>query len=399
MVFQFLFAIFLCVSACLAVALAVQVIRSRRYLRFYRTTLESAQKQADAQTARLNLLCRVVPNLPVVVSAAGDAWQNVVLDDLRALLRADGACYWAYSERERELVLQSARGTAAGAPGTRARIDGDEGAACLAARSRLPVARTERDEGSGPVSVLAVPMMQGGALIAVLRLIRHGEPALTAADGDLVLTYAKVLALALENRNMATNREKFYLELVQTLADILDSRDASTLGQTRRARRLSRAIAEEMEMPEEFIYYLEFAALMHDIGKIAIDESLLKKPGKLTDQEFEVVKKHPELGYKILSPVTMLAPVAPMVLYHQEWFNGKGYPEGLSGEEIPLGARIVAVLDAWCAMTSARPWRPAMSNAEAVREITRGAGTQFDPRVVEAFLAVIDGENALAEAS
>ena len=111
-------------------------------------------------------------------------------------------------------------------------------------------------------------------------------------------------------------------------------------------------MAQELDMPEQFVYYLEFAALLHDIGKLAIDESLLKKPGKLTPEEFEIVKKHPEIGYKILAPVTMLAPVAPMVLYHQEWFNGKGYPEGLSGEEIPLGARIVAVLDAWAAMTS-----------------------------------------------
>lgn len=150
-------------------------------------------------------------------------------------------------------------------------------------------------------------------------------------------------------------------------------------------------------MPEEFIYYLEFAALMHDIGKIAIDEQLLKKPGKLTPQEYEIIKKHPEFGHKILAPVTMLAPVAPMVLYHQEWFNGKGYPEGLSGEEIPLGARIVAILDAWSAMTSTRPWRPALSYDQAVQEIKKGAGTQFDPKVVDAFIATIERQGVAAK--
>src|SRR6185436_648168 len=134
---------------------------------------------------------------------------------------------------------------------------------------------------------------------------------------------------------------------------------------------------------------LEFAALLHDIGKIAIDEQVLKKPGKLTPQEFELVKKHPELGYKILAPVSMLAPVAPMVLYHQEWYNGKGYPEGLNGEEIPLGARIVGVLDAWGAMTSHRPWRKALSNEQALEEIRKGAGSQFDPKVVEAFMRTL----------
>jgi HD-GYP domain-containing protein (c-di-GMP phosphodiesterase class II) len=221
---------------------------------------------------------------------------------------------------------------------------------------------------------------------------------LSARELDLMTMFVKQLALVLEHREMISNREKFYLELVQTLAEILDSRDASTQGQTKRARTLARAVARELDMPEQFVYYLEFAALLHDIGKLAIDESLLKKPGKLTPEEFEIVKKHPEIGYKILAPVTMLAPVAPMVLYHQEWFNGKGYPEGLSGEEIPLGARIVAILDAWAAMTSDRPWRAALSIEQSLQEIRKGAGTQFDPKVVEAFVTAVEktGESLAA---
>jgi HD-GYP domain-containing protein (c-di-GMP phosphodiesterase class II) len=224
----------------------------------------------------------------------------------------------------------------------------------------------------------------------VFHFVRSGEEKLMSHDADLVYMFVEQLALALENRDMTQNREKFYLELVQSLADILDSRDAATEGQTKRARRLAKGVARELDMPDEFIYYLEYAALLHDIGKIAIDDHVLKKPGKLTPQEFEMIKKHPELGHRILSPITMLAPVAPMVLYHQEWFNGKGYPEGLSGEEIPLGARIVGLLDAWLAMTSIRPWRPALSKEEAMKEILKGSGTQFDPKVVEAFQATVE---------
>jgi len=399
MLFQFLFGLFLFLSVCLAIALVLQIVRSRRRMSAYRIALETFQKRAELQTGRLNLLCRTVPNLPSVLAVAGDAWQNPVLDDLRSLLWADGASFWAFDEKERALELQAARGLEPQALGARLRIDVEADPLCRAARSLLPVAHVEDDIVSEPSSTLVVPLVVGPEVAGVLRLVRKGGEPLTIADGDLALMFARILATALENRTMVTNREKFYLELVQTLADILDSRDASTQGQTKRARRLARAIGEEMGMPEEFIHYLEFAALMHDIGKIGIDESLLRKPTKLTPQEFEVIKKHPELGYKILAPVTMLAPVAPMVLYHQEWFNGKGYPEGLSGEEIPLGARIVAILDAWCAMTSARPWRPPLSHEEALTEITKGSGTQFDPQVVDAFLAVIDNDSLLAEAS
>ena len=106
----------------------------------------------------------------------------------------------------------------------------------------------------------------------------------------------------------------------------------------------------------------------------------------------EIMKKHPAIGHQILAPVKFLGPVAQMVLYHQEWYNGQGYPEGLSGEEIPLGARIVAIIDAWDAMTSDRPYRKALLREKAIAELKNGAGTQFDPRAVEAFLRIEERE-------
>lgn len=399
MVCQFLFIIFLLVAVALGAALALQVGGSRRRTFAYKQALETAQRRVDLQTARLNMLCRVVPNLPSVVQGNEESWQSSMLDDVGALIWADGASYWAYSERERALELRACRGLDAQGAYQPVRVDIDDGPLSQAVKSRLVVTRVDNEILSEPTSVLAVPLVVGAELVGIYRFVRKGGEPLTGRDGDLANMFLRHLALALENKSMVANREKFYLELVQTLADILDSRDASSQGQTKRARRLARLIGQELEMPEEFIYYLEFAALMHDIGNIAIDEALLKKPGKLTEQEMEIVKKHPELGYKILAPVSMLAPVAPMVLYHQEWFNGKGYPEGLSGEEIPLGARIVALLDAWCAMTSPKAWRPAMTRDEAIKEVVKGAGSQFDPRVVEAFLSVLDSQTAVADAA
>ncbi|MCG3205578.1 MAG: hypothetical protein KCHDKBKB_02300 [Elusimicrobia bacterium] len=358
----------------------------------YKSALEINQKKLDLQTSRIHILSRALPNLQ---SAMGEIhennWQTIALDESRALLWADGASYWCLHESSQELELTVARGLDTSIKEIRVRLDFNEADALVkAAKTRVPVLLTDNEIVSEPQSTLAVPLVVSARVMGVFRFIRKGDSALNPRELDLIAMFIRQLALVVENHEMASNREKFYLELVQTLAEILDSRDASTIGQTKKARHLARLVAQELNMPEQFIYYLEFAALLHDVGKIAIDDSVLKKPGKLTPEEFEAIKKHPEIGYKILAPVTMLAPVAPMVLYHQEWFNGKGYPEGLSGEEIPLGARIVAILDAWGAMTSVRPWRPPLSNEDALNEIRKGSGTQFDPRVVEAFVLALE---------
>lgn len=334
---------------------------------------------------------KALPNLQTLVthSNPSDSWRTVCLDEARAMIRADGASYWRFDDGTQQLELDLARGMEfMGASGPR-RVGLDDNEVAPALKTRTTFLCQLKNENES-LNSMAVPLIVGGAFWGVFQLVRRGSEAFLQRDADLANIFIKQLSVTLENRDMVNNRERFYLELVQTLADTLDSRDASTEGQTRRARRLARGVAKELDLPEEFIYYLEFAALMHDIGKIAIDEQLLKKPGKLTPEEFEIIKKHPEFGHKILAPVTMLAPVAPMVLYHQEWFNGKGYPEGLSGEEIPLGARIVALLDAWGAMTCDRPWRHALTVAEAVAELRKGSGTQFDPKIVDAFITTIE---------
>ena len=376
-----------------ALGTALAILRaSHRRSTVIRRALEDAQRKLDQYGARLNILARALPNLQTLLAAnaSGESWQTLALDEGRALVWAEAAAFWRYTEKDHSLELQASRGLEV--PDNEIRLDLEHGQSLVseAAQKRIALLANDNSIVSEPRSLLAVPLLVGSDLWGVFRFVRSGDDALSSRDRDLMAMFVCQLSLALERREFVRNKEKFYLELVQTLADTLDSREALTQGQTREARRLARGIARELDLPDEFVYYLEFAALMHDIGKIAIDENLLKKPGQLTPQEYELVKKHPEIGYKILAPVTMLAPVAPMVLYHQEWFNGTGYPEGLSGEEIPLGARIVAILDAWAAMTSDRPWRPPLPREQALREIQKGAGTQFDPKVVEAFLATLE---------
>jgi hypothetical protein len=243
---------------------------------------------------------------------------------------------------------------------------------------------------------VSIPLMVKGKPIGVLNL-HAKEDAEPFSDYNVKFLgiLAGESAVMLHNMDLFDSLQTFYLEMVQTLARAVDSKDAYTHEHSDRARVKARKVALELGLPDQMVRYVEYAALLHDIGKIGIDEAILLKPGKLTPEEYEQMKKHPIIGHQILAPVKYLGPVAQMVLYHQEWFDGRGYPEGLKGEEIPLGSRIVAVLDAWDAMTSDRPYRKALGREIAVGELKKGAGTQFDPKVVDTFLRLESAEWSL----
>ncbi|MCL2388925.1 MAG: GAF domain-containing protein [Elusimicrobia bacterium] len=244
-------------------------------------------------------------------------------------------------------------------------------------------------------SFISVPLRVKNRIAGVLNInAPEVNTRLEDRDVRLLTILADQAAMTLENIELYNNLQDFYFEMVQTLARVIDAKDSYTHDHADRARHYAKLIATRMHLPQAIIRHIEYAALMHDIGKIGIDENILKKPGKLTPEEIEVIKKHPSIGNKIIAPVTFLSPVAPMVLYHQEWYNGKGYPEGLAGEEIPLGARIVAVIDAFDAMTSDRPYRKALSVEIAIGELKKCAGTQFDPDIVDIFINILQEESA-----
>ena len=149
------------------------------------------------------------------------------------------------------------------------------------------------------------------------------------------------------------------------------------------------AIATKMDFSENDVYQIKIAGLMHDIGKIEIDEKILNKPEKLSKDEWERMQRHPEIGYRILSSVNEFSVIAEDILEHHERWDGKGYPRGLKGEEISLHARIIAVADSYDSMTSDRTYRSAMTKGEAIEEIRRNSGTQFDPDISQLFLNII----------
>jgi putative nucleotidyltransferase with HDIG domain len=187
-----------------------------------------------------------------------------------------------------------------------------------------------------------------------------------------------------------SNLEKSYDITLEALGDALDLKDAETEGHSRRVTAYTIAIARKMGLAKEEVDVIARGAFLHDIGKMAIPDDILRKPGKLTVQEMDIMKEHCYRGYKIISRIPFLAEAAEIVYSHQEFYDGTGYPRGLKGEEIPLGARIFAIADTLDAMRSDRPYRKAQSIQAARKEIGAWSGRQFDPQIVKVFLEMPD---------
>ena len=170
----------------------------------------------------------------------------------------------------------------------------------------------------------------------------------------------------------------------------VDARDSSTANHSQVVSLLAEAIGRELALDPEFVEQLKLGGLLHDLGKIGVPDAILQAPRRLTDEEFDVIKRHPEIGHSLLEGLG-IEPIETWILHHHEHWDGSGYPHGLAGGEIPLGARIILVADAFEAMTADRPYRQAMPTAAALEELRDKAGTQFDPTIVEAMESHLAG--------
>ncbi len=180
-----------------------------------------------------------------------------------------------------------------------------------------------------------------------------------------------------------------YISTIKALTKAIDAKDHYTHGHSERVAAYVVAIASELKLPEDFQEKLEFLALMHDIGKISIPETILNKPSRLSDDEFDLIRTHPEVGAEIIKNIKLIGEYADIVRHHHEWIDGRGYPGGITGEKISLGARIMSVADAFDAMTSARSYSAPKSKQEALAELERCCHTQFCADVVKAFVKVL----------
>jgi HD-GYP domain-containing protein (c-di-GMP phosphodiesterase class II) len=185
--------------------------------------------------------------------------------------------------------------------------------------------------------------------------------------------------------------ESSYTEAIVALVAAVEARDRYTKGHSARVSQMAVLIGEAMRLPGETLRSLGRAGLIHDVGRLAVPDAILSKPGRLTPEEYDVVQEHPLRGYEVIGRVASLRDELPGVLHHHEWYDGSGYPHGLRGERIPLAARILAVADVYDALTSDRPYRGALTEDEALAHLRRMAGTQFDAGVVDAFARIEPG--------
>jgi HD-GYP domain-containing protein (c-di-GMP phosphodiesterase class II) len=247
----------------------------------------------------------------------------------------------------------------------------------------------EMTKGLNQRASAAAPIILDGVILGALRIGYEEERDFSTLELATLERLANQAAVAIMNTRQRQALRELALETATVLTDVIEARDPYTGQHSARLVVYSRLIAEALSLGSEEIRTLSLGAAMHDVGKIAVPDSILLKPGKLTPEEYDKMKQHSTAGGAICSRVPFLQTVYPIVYHHHERFDGLGYPDGLAGESIPLGARIVAIADAYDAMTSDRVYRRALPSSRVEAILRNGAGTQWDPKLIQAFFDVV----------
>ncbi len=343
---------------------------------------------------------RAVLAVSRAIASAGDldTMLATLATETRALVPHDRlALYRAGDDRE-QLDLILARGDGTPMPRRLCADVGPIGHVFLTGEPELigptlRVAGTRESEAAGdavsPGECAALaPLIVGGRIGGVLHLSREGGRPFTDQEFTIVRILAEQAAVAMRNAELRARNRDLYLAGVRALTSAVDAKDPYTRGHSERVSRLAGRLGAALGLDDHAVETVALAGLLHDIGKIGVPDAILQKPGKLDEAEQAVMMRHAELGAEILAGAgtDSLLPLAPLVRHHHEWFNGAGYPDGLAGADIPLGAGAIAVADAFDTMVTDRPYRRRSTPDAAVAELRRCAGTQFDPWVVETFV-------------
>jgi len=258
--------------------------------------------------------------------------------------------------------------------------------------------RFDEETGFRTRSILCAPLWARGRVIGVLEVLnrRDGRP-FNEDNSRLLQAFCASAAVALDNARLYRAVQQGYLETLYALAAAIDAKDPYTRGHSARVAGYSLAIARRLKLSTPALDTIMYAAILHDVGKIGVSEDILHKPGLLTPREKETMDQHPVIGARIVEGVAFLREARLCIRHHHEWYDGRGYPDGLRGEAIPLGARIIAVADVYDALTTDRPYRPAWSQAEALAELQRDAGQRLDPALVQALSEQLTGATELSD--
>lgn len=356
----------------------------------------SLHEKTDMQVAELSLIQEL--GKAINSSLDLDSVLNYFIDMTTRITDSDRATLMLFDDVAGELYVEVYRGFEdLGVLDVRLKIG--EGVAGRAAELRRPIKvdntgkstdykELPRIARKADLTLISAPLVNKDNLVGVInceRMLSKKGP-FSPENLDLLETLASQASIAIENARLYHNLLNVYLETIRSLAAAIDAKDSYTHGHSRRVTDLSVGIALEMNLPRTEVDTIRHASLLHDVGKIGISEQILLKPGRLTDDEFETIKSHPHIGAGILNSIEFLKNVCEIIKHHHERFDGRGYPNNLSGDEIPLGSRIICVADSFDAITSCRPYRKPLTFDEATEEVVRCAGSQFDPLVVDAFV-------------
>lgn len=237
---------------------------------------------------------------------------------------------------------------------------------------------------------LAIPLIDEDVIGVITLYDKIDRKPFSSFDQEILSTLAEQAVIAIKNAQLYKEQEKLTMGTIKSLSAVLDRRAPGTYVPRASFLKITLAMGQEMHLDADTLKSLEYASILHDAGEIVVPDEVLAKPTKLTGKEYEMVKEHPVVGVEIIKHIKALKSVTPIILYHHENYDGSGYPKGLKKDQIPLEARIMAIVSAFEAMITKRPYRVEKSIEEAIDEIKKNSGTQFDPKVVDIFLKVVN---------
>ncbi|RME07182.1 MAG: GAF domain-containing protein [Anaerolineae bacterium] len=381
----------------------IQMLGNRMIAEYEKTVLLQTSR---AYGSKLERLLKLMTQISATLDK--DRLIERILDEAHRLLDAEGVSLFLLDDPGHELILHSSKGEHP-IPEPVVRLPVDAGiigyvvrsgeVVCLRDAAGDPRHYPEIDRLSGVTtrSLLAVPLrmpdvifgqergITEGRIIGGLEAINKQAGEFSQDDVLLLSSLAQQTALVIYLSNLYTEADELFVNTVRALVAAIDAKDPYTEGHSQRVSEYSVAMASELDLPPRVVQQVRLGALLHDIGKIGVPDTILRKPDRLTAEEYAEIKKHPLIGAKIIESVHQLEEIVPALAQHHERVDGKGYPLGLEGENISMIARLVAVADTFDALTSERPYRPAMNLEDALDIIRKSAGSQLDARCVDAF--------------